>query len=123
MISDGHELDEQLVELGETAAPVSMKVIQSIYNELTGKTESLDRFYESPFQVRFADFEQLDHKMRQCCEQYDVKALNVNVTVYHENDTSETFSSFERFRLYNTSNTHPVQSVVLKYNLLILLPK
>src|SRR5688500_1816062 len=116
---------EQLVSVGSAAdlPPVSMKVVQSIYNDITGKSEKLTKRYEDSFQVRMADLEQLHHKISQACEQYDVKALNVAITVAHIDDTAETFSSFERFQLYNQSNTHAVRNVVVAYNLLILLPK
>lgn len=122
---ENHDADDQLVTVGNAAdlPPVSMKVFQSIYNDITGKTEKLEKSFERAFQARMADFEQLHHKLSQACEQYDVKAFNVGVTVYHVNDTSETFSSFERFSLYNQSNTNAVESVVFTYNLLILLPK
>jgi hypothetical protein len=117
---------EQLVSVGDaTDLPlVSMKVVQSIYNDITGKSEKLGKRYDDDaFQVRMADLEQLHHKMSQACEQYDIKALNVAITVSHVNDTTETFSSFDRFRLYNQSNTNAVQNVVVTYNVLMLLPK
>ena len=61
--------------------------------------------------------------MTQVCEQYNIEAQNTSVTVYHLDDTKEAFSSFERFRIYNQSATSPVESVVLKYNFLIVLPR
>jgi len=125
----GREIGEELgtgdvAILGEDGGQaVSMKALQAIYNELTGKTEELVRRYEKPFQIAFSDLEQLNHKFEQATEQYSIEARNVSVTLYHQRDTKEEFSSFERFRIYNKSSTSPVESILLKYSFLIVLPK
>lgn len=102
---------------------VSLQVVQSIYHELTGKTEDVGKSYSESFQFVHADYEQLHHRISQCCEQYNVKANNCSIMVYYINDTQETFSSFERFKHFNTGSSSSVESVLLTYNFLILLPK
>ncbi len=103
--------------------PVSIQVLQNIYHELTGKTEEVSKSYNAPFQVVHGDFEQLNHRVSQVCEQYNIRAANCSITIYYVNDTQETFSSFEKFRAFNAGSTSPVESVLINYNFLILLPK
>lgn len=104
-------------------AKVSIQLLQGIYHELTGKTEDVSKSYSEPFQTVLSDFEQLNHRVTQCCEQYNIKASNCSVKVYYVNDTQETFSSFERFASFNAGTTSAVESVLVTYNFLIILPK
>jgi hypothetical protein len=110
-------------ERGGEGQEVSMKALQDIYNELTGKSEELVKQYSTPFVIHFSDLEQLNHKMVQSMEQYQVEGMNCSVHVYQQDDTKEVFSSFERFRIYNKSSTSPVESVLVKYNFMIILPR
>lgn len=107
----------------DTAHAISMKTLQAVYNELTGKTEEIAKRWDKPFQASFGDLEQLNHKFTQVCEQYNIQSARTSVTVFHVDDTKEEFSSFDRFRIYNRSATSPVESVLLKFNFLIVLPK
>lgn len=59
----------------------------------------------------------------QTCEQYQIKALTTELKIYYIDDTSDTFSSFERFKTFNAGADSSVESVLFKYNFLILLPK
>lgn len=102
---------------------VSMQVIQDIYNEFTGKSEEVSKGYNKPIQVALADIEQLNSKIGQLQEQYNICSKNCSVTIYYDEDTREVFSSFERFRMYDASRVNPVESVLLKYDFLIKLPQ
>jgi len=107
----------------ENESRLSIQVLQGIYHELTGKSEDVSKSYEEPFQADLEDFRQLDHRIKQCCEQYNIQASNCSVKVFYVDDTAETFSSFERFNAFNAGSTSPVESVLLTYNFLIVLPK
>ncbi|HEV8552671.1 MAG TPA: hypothetical protein VGR65_04690 [Casimicrobiaceae bacterium] len=102
---------------------VSFQVLQSIYHELTGKTEEISRYYGDPFKVTLPELQDLDHKLHQCCEQFNVKAETTEIRVYYLNDTQQRFSSFDRFSLLHAGSSSCVESVLLKYNFLIFLPK
>ncbi len=114
-----------VVVIGESpsALTVSLQTVQGIYNELTGKSEEVSKSYDKPIRVRFTDIEQLDHKINQACEQYNIVSGNCSATIYYVDDTRDRFSSFERFRLHNAGSPSPVESILLKYNFLLLLPK
>jgi len=102
---------------------VSMQVLQDIYNDITGKTEKLSRSYNTSYAITFEDIAQLNSKIRQMYEQYHIVSSNCTVTVYHLNDSKERFSSFERFQIYDRSNSNPVENVAIEYTFLIILPK
>lgn len=102
---------------------VSIQLLQGIYHELTGKTEDVSKSYNEPIQVALPDLVQLNHRVAQCCEQYNIRASNCAVKVFYINDTQETFSSFDRFAAFNAGTTSAVESVLITYNFLVLLPK
>jgi hypothetical protein len=103
--------------------PVSLQVLQSIYHEITGKKEEVSKSYDEPYIITISEFEQLNLRILQTCEQYHIKALTTEFKIYYINDTQDTFSSFERFKAFNAGSDSSVESVLLKYNFLILLPK
>ena len=103
--------------------PVSIQVLQNIYHELTGKSEEVLKSYDDAFHVVFNDFKQLNHRIQQICEQYNICSSNCAISVFYINDTKDTFSSFERFQAFNTGSTSAVESVLVTYNFLIILPK
>lgn len=115
--------DSGMVLVGDEANAVSAQVFQSIYNEITGKSETVGKSYDQAFEITFSDVEQLHHKIKQAHEQYHVCASNCVVTIYYLNNTRDRFSSFERFSMHNAGSVSPVESIVLKYSLLIILPK
>lgn len=120
---DGASGDIAVIGELSNAKSVSLQTLQGIYNELTGKSEEVSKSYSKPIQVKFSDLEQLDHKISQACEQYNVVSGNCSITVYYIDDTRDRFSSFDRFRLHNAGSTSPVESILFKYNFLVLLPK
>lgn len=110
-------------EEGPKGSLVSMQLLQGIYNEITGKSEELTKGYDVDFAITFPYLEQLHAKILQLHEQYSIQAHNESIAVYFYKDTRETFSSFERFRLFNNSSLSQVESVLIKYNFMICLPK
>lgn len=114
--------ENHVVNIGDNAS-VSMKLVQSIYNEITGKTETLSKVFRDNHEIEFIDIKQLHTKICQLYEQYNVVSKNCSITVYHVNDCKEQFSSFERFEFYDSSNTNPSENIRLEYNFLIILPE
>lgn len=118
--------EEQMVIVGDktaTETPVSFQVLQNIYNEITGKREELEKSFRKPFRMTISDLEQLDIKINQLYEQYNIKSTNCSVTVVYNKDTKETFSSFDRFKLLNANSNSETERIVIKYNFLVVLPK
>jgi hypothetical protein len=113
------DLDTAVVIKGTT---ITVQELQNIYYELTGKTETISRSYNDSVKLTFADIEQLHHRITQACEQYHIRADNMNVKINYINDTCETLSSFDRFRTFNSGSSSIVESIVMEYNFLIVLP-
>ena len=120
---DGTSGDVAIIGESSKSTQVSLQTLQGIYNELTGKSEEVGKSYSKPIRLKFSDIEQLNHKITQACEQYNVVSGNCTATVYYVDDTRDQFSSFDRFQLHNSGSTSPVESVLLKYNFLVILPK
>jgi hypothetical protein len=112
--------DGNLVNLD--GAQVSMKLVQSIYNEITGRKESLSQYLKDAHEIYFEDINQLDNKINQLYEQYNIVSKSCSIKIFHVNDCKETFSSFERFKLYDSSSMSPCENIRLEYNFLIVLP-
>ncbi|WP_375575349.1 hypothetical protein [Paracidovorax oryzae] len=102
---------------------VSMKIVQEIYAELTGKEESLDNQYNVNHEVGYDDLYQLNAKIFQLTEQYNIIASNCSITIYHQNNQRQNFSSFERFSIYDKSVPSPTDRIIIEYSFLILLPQ
>ena len=114
--------EKSVVSLGD-GAMVSMQMVQDVYNEITGKTENISKSYRLHHKTSLVDLEQLNIKIHQLYEQYNIIEDNCNVTLYHVDDCKEVFSSFERFKLGDKSSLSSVGNIRLQYNFLILLPK
>ena len=114
--------DASTVDLG-SGQVVSMKAVQQIYAEITGRTESLERTYKNNHSIGFEDLCQLNSKVTQLHEQYNIVSKNCSVTIFHLDDQKQTFSSFERFRLLDRTTLSPVENIRIEYNFLIILPQ
>ena len=121
--SGDHPTGANAVLVGDEANAVSAQVFQSIYNEITGKSETVGKNYDKPFEITYSDIEHLNHQIKQAHEQYNVCTSNCAITIYYLNNSRDNFSSFERFSMHNAGATSPVESILIKYNLLIILPK
>ncbi|MDB0543887.1 hypothetical protein LBW62_21865 [Ralstonia solanacearum] len=109
----------------ESSSPtrISIQTLQGIYNELTGKSERVGKSYGKPFQINLSDIENLNRRIEQAHDQYHIVSNNCNVFVYYVDDTRDKFSSFDRFALHSDGSASAVESIFLKYNFLVCLPK
>lgn len=98
------------------------KIAQAFYHAVTGKTEKLSRSFTENYCVRFADIEQLNAKCKQMCAQWHVLESNTNITINHLDDNTQNFSSVERLKIYDQSQTSPVEGITIDFNILLSLP-
>lgn len=113
---DNGDAQIQVIRVGDSESPVSLKVYQDIYHQITGRTEQVRKRYSDNLLVEFPELEQLHFKIKQLCDVHTVIACNEIVSVFHEKERKEQFTSFERFRAYNANAASPTVSVLLKYN-------
>lgn len=108
------------VRIGDASSPVSIKVYQDIYHQITGRTEQIRKRYTDNILLEMAELEQLHHKILQLCDVHHVVARNETISVFHDKERKEQFTSFARFRAYNGNTASPCVNVVLKYNFSIV---
>jgi hypothetical protein len=110
----------EVIRVGDTGTSVSLKVYQDIYHQVTGRTEQIRKRYSDNLLVEFPEVEQLHIKVKQLCDVHKIVACNEVISVFHEKERKEQFTSFERFRAYNASTASPTVNLVLKYNFSIV---
>ena len=114
--------DQSGISRIQAASPPELKpdfqLYQAVYHHLTSKTEKIAKSFDKAFLLRDSDIEQLVTKLDQLSQQYNVTGVNTSIVVFHENDVTETFSSLERFRLYNKSNSNPVAAIQINRSFL-----
>ena len=102
---------------------VSLQVFQDVYAHLTGRSETLSRRYESPFQVGFAEIQDVHLKLEQILEQYHVSQSTASFKVTHIDGTSHTHGNWEHFETLRRQYTCAIEQLEIEYNFLIVLPK
>ena len=102
---------------------VSMQVLQSVFHEITGKSEDISKQYTGSFCPEFSDFQELHLKVSQMLEQYNVTASNLLIKVYFEEDTKQTFETFNEFATRSQASSSPVESVIFQYTFMLVLPQ
>ncbi|MDP3877911.1 MAG: hypothetical protein Q8Q50_13095 [Methylobacter sp.] len=120
IIEHGENSNNQSVRVGDSEAPVSLKVYQDVYHQVTGRTEQISKRYSENLLIEFSEIEQLNHKIMQLSDVHNIVAHNEIVSIFHEKERKEQFTSFERFRAYNANATSPSVNLVLKYNFSII---
>ena len=113
---DNGDSNIEVIRVGDTESRVPLKVYQDIYHQVTGRTEQVRKRYSDNLLVEFAELEQLHFKIQQLCDVHKIIACNETISVFHEKERKEQFTSFERFRAYNANAASPTLSVLLKYN-------
>ena len=111
---------ERIVEIGVSENPISFKLYQDVYHQITGKTEQITKKYSQNLLVEFADIEQLHMKIMQLREVHNIIACNELITIFHDGERKEEFTSFEKFRTYNSSSVSPTTTLAFRYNFSIV---
>lgn len=119
--SDGTNNDGRIINVGDGGSQVSLKVYQDVYHQVTGRTEQISKRYSENLLLDISELEQLHYKINQLCDVHNIVAQNQIVTVFHEKERKEQFTSFVRFKAYNSNTTSPTVSVLFKYNFSIIL--
>ncbi|MDP8634740.1 hypothetical protein QZQ04_08280 [Serratia marcescens] len=100
----------------------SLKVYQQVYHQVTGRTEKASVSSHESILVDFDELQQLHYKICQLYDVYKIVAKNEVITLLHDRERKEQFTSFDRFKLYNSSTTSPTLNVIMQYNFSIVVP-
>jgi hypothetical protein len=119
------EKEDQKVILGDSTSEeaISFQLAQAFYNEITGKSERLSDEFSTSFVLTMSNVEQLHHRVIQSTVQYNIASANASFSVSYVNDSSERFSSIERFTAHAGAKGVAIDEIDLNYNLLVILPK
>jgi len=120
IIEHGENGGPQVIRVGESGSQLSIKVYQDVYHQVTGRTEKIRKRYSNNILVDFSEIEQLHHKIMQLCDVHNIVARNEIISVFHNKERKEQFTSFERFAKYNANATSPCVNLVLQYNFSII---
>ena len=112
-----------VAKVGDRGHAVSFQILQDIYNDITGRSEKITVRYKDLFQLELNDLAALNRKIEQFYEQYHINTSNCTVAIFYLNNEKQQFSSFSRFMLQGATSSSPVESVLVTYKFLIVLPK
>ncbi|WP_447955984.1 hypothetical protein [Vreelandella sp. EE7] len=102
---------------------MSFKLAQAFYNEITGRSERLKEDFNSSFILTMDNIQQLHHRILQSTSQYNVATANASFSIEYLNESSERFSSIERFVAHAGSKGIAIEEVNISYNILVILPQ
>lgn len=108
------------LHVGNTNTAISAKTYQDIYHQITGRTEQIRKRYSENLLIELSELEQLHFKIMQLCDVHNIIANNETISVFHEKERKEQFTSFERFKAYNANTASPTVNIVFKYNFSII---
>lgn len=112
-------------ERGDSATlhdlPVS--VMQALYHEVTGKTETIKQNFSWDYTADDEDIIRLCERIVQCIEQYDFKAGDINFSIKHHDGETINCSSIEKFKQYDKSRTEPTSEIIVSIFFLISNPQ
>lgn len=120
--SSGDEAGRILLGDDASQQAISFRTAQAFYNEITGKTEQISEKFTKSFVLSIENIGQLHHRIIQSTTQYRVISANASFSITYQNDSSERFSSIERFNAHASAKGIPVEEVDISYRYLIVLP-
>ena len=113
--NEEHE-NTDVVRVGDDDATIPLKLYQAVYHQITGRSEKIRKRYSDNLRIDFNELNNLHQKMMQLCDVHSIVASNLSIAVFHAQERKEQFTSFERFRAYNTGTSSPTVSLLMKYN-------
>jgi hypothetical protein len=122
-VSDAHSLSS---DHGDVLVlnHVPASTLQAIYHAVTGKTENLEKRFTKNFVVRKRDLDQLYLKVLQQLEHFErIAGPTVTIKVSFHNGENQQFSSWERFKIFDSGKIEIVSDVVIKFEFIITLPE
>ncbi len=111
--------------LGDEASQqaISFKMAQAFYSEITGKSEQISEKFTKSFVLSINNINQLHQRIIQSTTQYNIASANASFSITYQNDSSERFSSIEKFITHAATKGMPVEEVDIRYRFLVVLPE
>lgn len=97
-------------------------VLQALYHEITGKTESLTKEFQKSYQISPRDISSLYHRVIQILEQFECTKPTTNIVVRYQGGNIQRISSIEKFTQLGNAITEPTLGVEVSIDFLIRVP-
>lgn len=120
--SSGDEAGKIILGDDASQQAISFREAQAFYNEVTGKTEQISERFTKSFVLTTENISQLHQRIIQSTAQYRMVSANASFSISYQNDSSERFSSIERFNAHASAKGIPVEEVDISYRFLVVLP-
>lgn len=98
---------------------VSFAILQSIYNEFTGKQEKIFARQNYIFDLNIQHIRDLISRLDQNIETYDVKVKNLFITVNFEGQEAQKYSSLEKFESQVPSSSKAIEGIIIDYSFML----
>ncbi len=101
-----------------TLSASDLEFAQVIYNKITEKTEKTTKSYTGKYEIDLDSIKQIYNKLNQITHSWTTLGPNCDVSVTYLDDTTDSFSSAEKFFLMDTSKASPIVEIAFKYSFL-----
>lgn len=95
-----------------------LELAQVIYKKITEKTEKTIQMYTDNYIINLDSIKQIYTKLNQITNSWVTLGPNCDISVSYVDDTTENFSSAERFFMMDTSKVSPIIDIAFKYTFL-----
>jgi hypothetical protein len=118
IINDDAQGEQKAIRISD----IPRSVMQAIYYEATQKTEKITRSFNSSYKFKFHDVENIIEIIKQTSEQYSITGNSEIIIINHEEGDKIRYSSFLKFKEYNTNTTKPIDSITIQWKFLLSVP-
>lgn len=101
-----------------TISAEDMELAQVIYKKITEKTEKTIKRYSKKYVINLDSIKQVYNKLCQITHSWTTLGPNCDVSITYADDTTEKFSSAEKFFMFDQSKASPVMEIALKFSFL-----
>lgn len=116
---------KETTESGHLVIPqgkVPVSAYQAIYHKLTSKVEKLRECFDSAYEITVGDICHLDTMLNQAIVHLNPQAINSSIEISFRKDEGQTFSSIEKFQIYNFSTQKPTEVIEYQFDFFAILP-
>lgn len=92
-----------------------------LYKAVNEKSEEISKDYEDDLLIEFSDIQNIHLKIMQSLHSFHCQPESVHTrfVLFHNNDESEKFNSFEKFETHNSTNPYATTELVMIYQFLL----
>lgn len=101
-----------------TLSAKDLELAQVIYKKITEKTEKTTKSYSEKYEINLDSIKQIYNKLNQITHSWTTLGPNCDVSVTYSDDTTDNFSSAEKFFMMDITKASPIIEIAFKYSFL-----